>query len=49
MITVRPARIESRVRDKKRKRLLLSLGRVSFHISRKEARLLMLQLRKELK
>jgi hypothetical protein len=49
MICVTPARKESRTRDKDRKRLLLSLGRLSFHITRAEARLLILQLRKELK
>ena len=44
MITVTPAR-ESRSRDEKRRRLVLSIGLSSWHITRAEAK----QLRKDLK
>lgn len=37
MITLIPLKNESRPRDRKRKRLLLALGRTRLHITRKEA------------
>ena len=37
MIKILPIKHESRPRDRKRKRLLLALGRTRLHITRKEA------------
>lgn len=46
MISIKRARDESRIRDKKRNRFILSIGALKWHISAKEALHLKTQLRK---